>query len=145
MPRTRAVPAQVSPEQPMQLSFFAGAAEIETPVPAPAAEIEQAGTAEAVAVGTEPESAAPASERSPLTPLPERLAAAINEYLDYLLALNRSKHTRESFALDLRLLLQYLGDCKSQQLASESCARLSVMYGPSGQQRHLGATQGQPA
>lgn len=42
--------------------------------------------------------------------LPERLQPAIEEYLEYLMALNRSKHTRESFALDLKLLHIYLGN-----------------------------------
>lgn len=43
-------------------------------------------------------------------PLPGLLSACCDDYMEYLTALNRSKHTRESFALDLRLLLQFLGD-----------------------------------
>jgi integrase/recombinase XerD len=40
------------------------------------------------------------------------LRGAIEEYRDYLVALNRSRHTRESFALDLKLLLEHLGDAQ---------------------------------
>ena len=43
-------------------------------------------------------------------PLPVLLSSCCEDYMEYLTALNRSKHTRESFALDLRLLLQFLGD-----------------------------------
>src|SRR5581483_10526281 len=46
----------------------------------------------------------------PARPQATTLRGAIDEYRDYLVALNRSKHTRESFALDLKLLLEHLGD-----------------------------------
>lgn len=47
---------------------------------------------------------------APARPQATTLRGAIEEYKDYLVALNRSKHTRESFALDLKLLLEHLGD-----------------------------------
>jgi site-specific recombinase XerD len=51
----------------------------------------------------------PAGE-APLRPMPGKLSAGVEEYKEYLVAANRSKHTRESFALDLKLLLEHLGD-----------------------------------
>ncbi len=38
------------------------------------------------------------------------LRPAIDEYKQYLAAMNRSKHTRDSFGLDLKLLLEHLGN-----------------------------------
>jgi site-specific recombinase XerD len=52
---------------------------------------------------------APAAD-APLHARPGKLSAAVEEYKEYLVAANRSKHTRESFALDLKLLLEHLGD-----------------------------------
>ncbi len=51
-----------------------------------------------------------------LRPLVTTLRAAIEEYKQYLAAMNRSKHTRESFALDLRLLLEHLGNAPLQNI-----------------------------
>jgi site-specific recombinase XerD len=45
------------------------------------------------------------------------LKGAIDEYGEYLAAQNRSKHTRESFGLDLRLLLEHLGDVPLHSIA----------------------------
>src|SRR5579875_689940 len=42
--------------------------------------------------------------------IPEHLSDGVVDYLDYLVAMNRARHTRESFALDLKLLQQYLGN-----------------------------------
>ena len=59
-------------------------------------------------------SAAPASEGD--TPSARvrlqavTLKTGIEEYKEYLVAVNRSKHTRESFGLDLKLLLEHLGN-----------------------------------
>lgn len=81
-----------------------------------------------VAMGPRKAAAAPAVERkregvssvvskeavtdpaAPPRPQATTLRGAIDEYKDYLVAMNRSKHTRESFALDLKLLLEHLGD-----------------------------------
>jgi site-specific recombinase XerD len=38
------------------------------------------------------------------------LKAAMEEYREYLVAINMAKHTRDSFGLDLKLLLEHLGD-----------------------------------
>ena len=45
-----------------------------------------------------------------LRPVATTLRAAIDEYQQYLAAMNRSRHTRASFGLDLRLLLEHLGN-----------------------------------
>jgi integrase/recombinase XerC len=45
-----------------------------------------------------------------LRPMATTLKGAIDEYQQYLVALNRSKHTRDSFGLDLRLLHEHLGN-----------------------------------
>jgi site-specific recombinase XerD len=50
-------------------------------------------------------------------PQATRLKAAIEEYKQYLAALNRSKHTRDSFGLDLKLLLEHLGDVPLHDIA----------------------------
>jgi site-specific recombinase XerD len=75
---------------------------------------------------------------SPVTRrLPERLSEGVLDYLDYLLAMNRARHTRESFALDLKLLQQYLGDM-SLTAISERDLRGFVSYVR--QERHNNAT-----
>jgi site-specific recombinase XerD len=38
------------------------------------------------------------------------LKAALEEYRQYLVAINMAKHTRDSFGLDLKLLLEHIGD-----------------------------------
>lgn len=43
-------------------------------------------------------------------PPPDTLRPAIEEYKQYLVSLNRSRHTLDSFGLDLKLLLEHLGD-----------------------------------
>ncbi|MDB5057483.1 MAG: site-specific recombinase XerD, partial [Chloroflexi bacterium] len=55
----------------------------------------------------------------PAAPRPQatRLKPAIEEYRQYLAAQNRSKHTRDSFSLDLKLLLEQLGDVPLQAIA----------------------------
>jgi site-specific recombinase XerD len=45
-----------------------------------------------------------------LRPAATTLRAAIDEYQQYLAAMNRSKHTRDSFGLDLKLLHEHLGN-----------------------------------
>ena len=40
------------------------------------------------------------------------LKESIEEYKQYLAAINRSKHTQDSFRLDLKLLLEHLGDAR---------------------------------
>jgi site-specific recombinase XerD len=45
------------------------------------------------------------------------LKAAIEEYKHYLTAMNRSKHTQDSFGLDLKLLLEHLGDCRVEAIS----------------------------
>ena len=72
-----------------------------------------------------PDEAAPAEEAGaawpappprPLRPQATTLKTAIDEYREYLIAANSSKHTRDSFGLDLKLLLEYLGDAQLTQI-----------------------------
>ena len=65
------------------------------------------------------------------------LRAAVAEYKEYLVALNRSKHTRESFALDLKLLLIHLGDA---QVATIGTRELNSFISAIRTQRHNSAT-----
>ena len=60
--------------------------------------------AAALEAGPPADSLAPEGRTTPQPPV-IGLRAAVAEYKEYLVALNRSKHTRESFALDLKLLL----------------------------------------
>jgi site-specific recombinase XerD len=89
----------------VQLSLFAE----ETPEPEVAGVPEPALESPAEEIGGDAPVPAPAPARAPRR-LPARLSEAVAEYLEYLVAMNRARHTRESFALDLKLLQQYLGD-----------------------------------
>lgn len=56
---------------------------------------------------------APGLARTPATSVLPRAAAlrgAVDEYKQYLAAMNRSRHTQASFGLDLKLLMEHLGD-----------------------------------
>jgi site-specific recombinase XerD len=64
-------------------------------------------------VATRPEQAAQPGVRPQAT----LLKPAIEEYKQYLAALNRSKHTRDSFGLDLKLLLEHLGNVPLQAIS----------------------------
>ncbi len=57
------------------------------------------------------------SPEARVQPQAATLKAAIEEYKQYLAAMNRSKHTQDSFGLDLKLLLEHLGDVRIEAIA----------------------------
>ncbi|HWE62708.1 MAG TPA: site-specific integrase [Chloroflexota bacterium] len=83
------------------------------PLPVSARDATTDAATQATVVAESEERDQPQAEE-PRRPVPRpqavTLRGAIEEYKEYLVALNRSKHTRESFALDLKLLLEHLGD-----------------------------------
>ncbi len=62
------------------------------------------------------EAPAATARRVSVRPQATRLKDAIQEYTQYLVALNRAKHTILSFGLDLNLLLKQLGDVTLTQI-----------------------------
>jgi len=90
----------------------------------------------ALEAGTPADSLAPEGRTTPQPPV-IGLRAAVAEYKEYLVALNRSKHTRESFALDLKLLLIHLGDA---QVATVGTRELNSFISAIRTQRHNSAT-----
>lgn len=126
--------AAASPDAPVQLSLFEPVAAAPAPPTSDPAADDPAqphggGNAAAVAQDEAPRVGAERRRQHAATsagwaaprPRPHRpqattLRAAIDEYREYLIAANSSKHTRDSFGLDLRLLLDYLGDVPLTQI-----------------------------
>lgn len=103
------------PAGSVQLSLFAFESPALDASPPPRAARPAAGaapTARARSMGLEGASPTPAAPAPVvrLRPQATSLRPALDEYKEYLVAINMAKHTRDSFGLDLKLLHEHLGD-----------------------------------